>query len=77
MKKLIAIVEDRKGNVTGALTSAGEITLPEEKRMPREQLRNYALALAAEYEVDPASFTLPAPTPAPLETDSVESPAGS
>lgn len=71
MKKLLAIVEDGKGNVVGALTSEGEITLPKDQQVPREQLKHVAGTLAAAYDVAlPAGFIPPAPSPAPEGTGS-------
>jgi hypothetical protein len=65
MKKFVAVIEDNHGQVIGAQTSEGQILLPEEKQLPRAQLAAVALTLATEYDVDPASFTLAAPTPSP------------
>jgi hypothetical protein len=66
MKTLLGIIEDGAGNVVGAVTDLEpEMRLDEGDIMPRSQLRQNAVALAAKYDIDPASFTVPAPTPAP------------
>jgi hypothetical protein len=65
MKQFVAVVENPKGIVVGAQTWQGPIELPPEKQLPRSELASVALTLATEYGVDPASFTLAAPTPSP------------
>lgn len=70
MKRFLAVIEDINGNVIGANTDAGDVMLAEEEIVPRSQLREAAITLATKYALDPASFTLPAPTPARVETDS-------
>lgn len=70
MKTLLAIIEDDSGNVVGASTDQGDVMLPKEQIVPRGQLRQVAVTLATEYGVDPASFTLPGPTPSPEGNDS-------
>lgn len=70
MKKFLSVIEDRHANVIGANTDAGDVMLADEEIVPRSQLREAAMTLAGKYGVDPASFTLPAPKPAPGGNDS-------
>ena len=70
MKKFIAVVENPEGIVVGAQTDKGQILVAPEEQVPRAQLAAVAVTLANKYGVDPASFTLPEPTPAPAGNDS-------
>jgi hypothetical protein len=68
--KLLGIIENQHGIVIGAVTDTNpELMLAKEDHVERSQLRGVALTLATKYGVDPASFTLPAPKPAPSESD--------
>lgn len=70
MKTFVALVEDNSGRVIGANTVQGDITLLPEEIVHRSEFRSVAPLLATKYGVDPASFTLPAPTPSPAGNDS-------
>lgn len=70
MKTFRGVIEDGNAIVIGAVLDDGEVMLLPEERVHRSQLRTVAVTLATKYDVDPASFTLPEPTPAPEGNDS-------
>jgi hypothetical protein len=59
MKTLQSIIEDSKGNVIGASTSAGDVMLAEADRFPRSELASKARLLATKHEIEIPAEILP------------------
>ena len=52
MKKLQSIIEDRAGNVIGAITDDGCLMLPDAQTFPRSELIDRARDLSAAFGVE-------------------------
>ena len=63
MKKLLAIIEDPKGNVIGASTDAGDVMLTHAEIVPRAQLAAAAVKLATKYGIEIPTELRPLVTP--------------
>lgn len=63
MKKLIAVIEDPKGNVIGAYTDAGDVILEKSEIVPRAQLAAAAVTLATKYGIEIPTELRPLVTP--------------